>query len=107
MTSDEVDFICNKVSCYQHILRECDVVSHGIIKFFTGHNLTEDKLKRWKCQPKEYINAKRDSVTKRFHSIKSSHLVSFTKFQSRIVHMMNPKCMQASALWIPLVSTHD
>ena len=69
--------------------------------------MTADKLKRWKCQPAEYINAKRDSVTKRFHSIKSTHLVSFTKFQSRIVHMMNPKSMQASALWIPPVSMHD
>ena len=64
--SDEVDFIRKRVSCYQLILRECDVVSHGMIKLFTGYNLTEDKLKRWKCLPVEYINAKRDMVKNDF-----------------------------------------
>ena len=73
----------------------------------SNYNAAEDKLKRWKCQPKEYINAERDRLTKRFHSIKSIYLVSFAKFQSRIVHMMNPGCIQASALWIPPVSTDD
>ena len=36
----------------------------------------------------------RFKITKRFHSIKASHLVSFTKFQPRIVHIMNPGCME-------------
>ena len=46
LPSDEVYFSGKRGSCYQLILRECDVVSHDIIKFFTGYNLTEDKLKR-------------------------------------------------------------
>ena len=95
LPTDKVDFIGKRVSCYQMMLRECDVVSHGIIKFFTGYNLSEDKIKRWKCQSAEYINAKRDSVTKRFRSVKSTHLQPFKKFQSGVVNFMNPKSMQS------------
>ena len=89
------------------MLREYDVVSHDLIKYLTGYNATDDKMKKWKYQPQEYIITQRDDVTKIFHSIKTSHLIPFTKFQPRIVHMINPGCMKAFILWIHVVSTHD
>ena len=44
-TPKEPDFNGIIVAYYQQILRECDVISHGIIKHFIVYNTTNDSIK--------------------------------------------------------------